>query len=56
MIKYKRFKKIVTYKGYSIFFDTEYKVYLTALNRDGTDTFFSTLDEAYEAIESRIGE
>lgn len=45
-------KRIVNYDGHAIYYDTEFEVYLVALNRDGTDTHFSTLEEAFEAIEN----
>lgn len=56
MTKRNEIKQVMTYKGYRIFFDTEYRVFFTALNRDGTDTYFSTLDKVFEAIEHKTGE
>lgn len=45
-------KKIVTYRGHVIWYDTELQVYKAAIKRDGTDTYYSTLDDAYNAIDN----
>lgn len=44
-------KKIVAYRGHVIRYDTELQVYKVAIKRDGTDTCYSTLDDAYNAID-----
>lgn len=42
----------MSYNGHRIFFDTDTKVYMVAIKRDGTDNFFATLDEAMDAIDA----
>lgn len=51
-VKYTTAKRICNYQGHVIYFDTETKAYLVALKKDGTDSHFSTLDEAYNAIDA----
>ena len=41
----------MSYNKHRIFFDTECKVYMVAIKRDGTDSFFITLDDAMDAID-----
>lgn len=36
--------------NHRIFYDKEFKVYLVAIKRDGTDNVYLTLDEAMDAI------
>lgn len=45
-------EEIVTYRGHVIWHDKELDVYRVAMERDRTDTYYSTLDEAYDAIDN----
>lgn len=47
-------KRIVKYEGHVIYYDTEFEVYLVALNKDGTDKHFSTIDEVFEVIDKKV--
>ena len=44
----------MSYNKHRIFFDTDNKVYMVAIKRDGTDNFYSTLDEAMDAIDKEM--
>ena len=41
----------MSYNKHRIFFDTDHKVYMVAMKRDGTDNFYATLDDAMDAID-----
>lgn len=41
----------MSYNGHRIFYDKEYKVYLVAIKKDGTDNFYNSLDDAMNAID-----
>ena len=41
----------MSYNKHRIFFDTDNKVYMVAIKRDGTDNFYATLDDAMDAID-----
>lgn len=43
----------MSYNKHRIFYDKEFKVYLVALKRDGTDDIFSSLEDAMNAIDER---
>ncbi len=45
----------MSYNRHRIFFDTVHEVYMVAIRRDGTDSFFATLDDAMDAIDEAIG-
>ena len=45
----------MSYNRHRIFYDTETKAYMVAIRRDGTDSFFATLDDAMDAIDEAIG-
>ena len=57
MVKIKKEKSYVvyfmSYDGKRIFYDKKNDVYSVALRRDGTDDFFATLDDAFNAIDNR---
>lgn len=41
----------MSYNKHRIFFDTVHEVYMVAIKRDGTDSFYATLDDAMDAID-----
>ena len=42
----------MSYNGHRIFYDKDFEVYLVAIKRDGTDSYFTTLDAAMDAIDA----
>ena len=40
-----------SYRRHQIFYDKTLRVYLVAIKRDGTDDYFRTLEEAWDAID-----
>ena len=51
MKKSTRVFKFSSYRRHQIFYDRELRVFFVAIKRDGTDTYFRTLDDAYDAID-----
>lgn len=45
----------MSYNKHRIFFDTDTKAYMVAIKRDGTDNFYTSLDDAMDAIDKAIG-
>lgn len=44
-------KRCISYRGHVIYYDTDCEAFSFAMKRNGTDTYFGTLDEAYDAID-----
>lgn len=43
--------KFSSYRRHQIFYDKTLRVFLVAIKRDGTDNYFRTLEDAWDAID-----
>lgn len=46
--------RVTSYFNHVIWYDTELNVYSVAIKKDGTDNYYSTLQDAYSAIEKAV--